>query len=489
MIGIMVYVGMAILFLQAIIGLSYLISSIYEKEKRAAWFAGAQFLCMAGLLLGMWVLNRVGFFGTGAGIALLFFGYAAGGLAAYVLLRKTGANPQALEGTEGLVRGEVVRFDEREQVFARNRSLRPASAEYEAFYREHPEYEDYDTKRRARGGALGTMGLIDGASGKVNVNAAVACASLPLALSTPAHVKPQPASNPAYLASSGKDRTKPDTVVLSPEEAARRVKGYALQLGADLVGIAEVNPSWVYSRRGEIFNNNWEDWGQEIDPGKFAIVFATEMRLNLICSSPHTSSTIETMRNYSRGAVISTQLAGFIANMGYSATANHLRYWDNLVVPLAVDAGLGEMGRLGYLMTKEFGPRIRLAAVTTDMPLAVDKPVDIGAVHFCEICKKCALCCPSRSIPTGERSVVNGTLRWKLNDETCFDYWGRIGTDCNICMRVCPWSHARTFPHKVIVELIARNKNARRLFSIMDDIFYGKSPKSKEPPEWAAFKK
>ncbi len=63
----------------------------------------------------------------------------------------------------------------------------------------------------------------------------------------------------------------------------------------------------------------------------------------------------------------------------------------------------------------------------------------------------------AQTIPIEEQTEANGTLRWKLNAETCFDYWGKIGTDCNVCMRVCPWSHARTFPHKVIVEFITRN--------------------------------
>jgi epoxyqueuosine reductase QueG len=157
------------------------------------------------------------------------------------------------------------------------------------------------------------------------------------------------------------------------------------------------------------------------------------------------------------------------------------------MVPLAVDAGLGELGRLGYLITKEFGPRVRLGVVTTDLPLVPDKPVDLGVQHFCSICKKCAVCCPSHSIPPAEQSLVNGMLRWKLNDETCFDYWGKIGTDCNICMRVCPYSHAKTFPHRLIVWFITRNKHARRLFSFMDDVFYGKKPKARPAPRWSEY--
>jgi len=275
---------------------------------------------------------------------------------------------------------------------------------------------------------------------------------------------------------------------LPAEEASARVKGLSRNLGADLAGIAEINPAWIYSHRGELFYENWEDWGREIQVGhRYAVVFATEMSFRMVGTAPHSPTMMESMKNYAKGAYIATQVAAYIANLGYSATANHLRHYDALMVPLAVDAGLGELGRLGYLMTKAFGPRIRLSAVTTDLPLIPDKPVDLGVADFCRICRKCALCCPSGSIPPGDREEVNGTLRWKMNAETCFDYWGRVGTDCNVCMRVCPWSHARTFPHSLIVALVSRNSISRRIFSVMDDIFYGKRPRPKRPPEWARF--
>lgn len=275
---------------------------------------------------------------------------------------------------------------------------------------------------------------------------------------------------------------------MKPEDATQRVKGYAKHLGADLVGITGVNPLWFYSHRGEIFHENWEDWGKEIVVDHpFAVVFAMEMAFELVGTAPHTPTVMESMVNYAKGAYIATQLAAYIANMGYSVTANHLRHYDAVLVPLAVDAGLGEVGRLGYLMSKEFGPRVRLGAVTTDLPLVPDKPVDIGVQDFCNICQKCSVCCPSNSIPTGKQKEVNGTLRWKLNAETCFEHWGRVGTDCNICMRVCPWSHARTLPHRLIVTLVSRNAVARRIFAAMDDIFYGRRPKSKTAPAWARF--
>lgn len=139
-------------------------------------------------------------------------------------------------------------------------------------------------------------------------------------------------------------------------------------------------------------------------------------------------------------------------------------------------------------MTKEFGPRLRLSGVTTDLPLVPDKPVDIGVEDFCRICKKCATTCPSEAITMeDDPREHNGTRRWKLDADACYGYWYRVGTDCGICMKVCPWSHARTFPHRIIVALITRNKWSRRLFSTMDDIFYGTRPKPKAPPDWAQF--
>jgi reductive dehalogenase len=475
---ILIILAALVLIVQACIGLSFFVSCKWEREKRATLFAGLQCFGMLCVLIAFFYLVRIDFFGTDAGLAILIIGLLLGAVGAILFLRRTGPNKKALEGTKGFIVGDVRRFDERDHVFARNRALRPGSEQYRAYYKEHPEHEAFDAKRRDKGGPIGHAGIIDRPHSEANVSATMASLSMSMYLSTPDKVSPQ-----VHFQLKG---TK---VNLSPEEATERVKGYARYLGADLVGITEINPLWLYSHRGEIFHENWEDWGKEIElRHTYAVVFAEEMSFEMVGSAPHTPTTIESMINYARGAVIADQLAAFMANLGYAATANFLRHYDALLVPLAVDAGLGECGRLGYVMTKEFGPRVRLSAVTTDLPLVPDKPIDIGAEDFCKICKKCAVCCPSKSIPMDDQQEINGTLRWKLNDETCFDYWGNIGTDCNICMRVCPWSHARTLPHKLIVEIITRNKLARRLFNVMDDIFYGKKPKPKPiAPRWASF--
>lgn len=476
-IKILAYICGAALCVQASIGLGFLISSVWEKEKRASLFAALQFAVMLAVALIYFFLLNLGFFQTGTGQFILLAGIVCSAAVAVLLLKKAPPNARAVNGTKGLIVGEVDRFDERDQVFARNRALHPGSEQYEIYYKMHPEKEDFDARRREVGGPNGPMGLIDRPHDTPNVAAAAAYGSMAMFLADSQRVTPQPL--PPF---------KNKKVTMSPEEAAQRIKGHALNIGADVVGITEINPLWVYSIRGEIFHENWEDWGQEINlDHRYAVVFGTEMPLELIGPSPHTPSTIASQTEYAKDAFIADMLAQYIANLGYSATANHLRHYDAMMVPLAVDAGLGELSRMGYLITDSLGPRLRLAAVTTDLPLATDTPVDIGVEDFCRICRKCATCCPSNSIPMEDQAVDNGILRWKLNAETCFEYWGKVGTGCNICMRVCPWSHARTWPHWVIVWMITRNPIARRLFNLMDDIFYGRKPKPKVGPVWTKY--
>jgi reductive dehalogenase len=433
----------------ALIGFAFFISSIREGEKRASILSGLQFMGMALLLILFFTLNSFGFFNSGVGFWIMVFVLIIGALSILMLLLRFGKNQRSLKGTKGWIIGEVQRYDERETVFSRNKE-----------------------KMEAPDGGM-QVGKIDGVNGMLNIAMAVGCHLFPRFLATPDKFSPVIANNKMNI---------------NPEEASVRIKGFTKSLGADLVGIAKLNQNWIYSYRGlsDVLLN---EWGKKIDIAhKYVIVFAEEMDYSIMGSSPHTPIMIETNRNYAKGAFIGVQVATAIANMGFSATANFFERYDGIMVPMAVDAGLGEASRMGYLISKEIGPRMRLSAVTTDLPLIPDKPVDIGVYDFCRKCKKCAHCCPSRSIPfDDDPKVINGTLRWKVDNDSCFNYWLKVGTDCGICMRVCPWAHNRTLPHKLIVEAVSRNKFSRSLFTAMDDVFYGRKPKQKAPPEWAKY--
>jgi reductive dehalogenase len=277
---------------------------------------------------------------------------------------------------------------------------------------------------------------------------------------------------------------------IDPSRASEIVKGFGLHLGASQIGICRVDPRWTYSHRGEIFYDNWDDWGKEIPvPLPYAVVIATEMDHENVGAGPHSPAVVESGANYAKGAYITTLLAGWFAQMGYRASADHNRHYYTLLVPLAVDAGLGEMGRFGYLITSELGPRARLFAVTTDMPLKPDKPIDIGANEFCKVCKKCARSCPSKSIPEGDKTVHNGVEKWKMNDMTCFDYWGRIGTDCSICMGVCPYARPNRSVHRLARWIIARSSPAQRVLPHIDNLIYGERWRPRRPKDWIDHKK
>jgi len=150
---ILIVLAALVLVLQVCIGLSFFISCIWEKEKRATLFAGLQCFGMLCVLIVFLYLVRIDFFEKDTGLAILIIGLLLGAVLAFLFLRRTAPNKKALEGTKGLIVGDVRRFDERDHVFARNRTLRPGSKQYKAYYKEHPELEAFDEKRRKKGGS------------------------------------------------------------------------------------------------------------------------------------------------------------------------------------------------------------------------------------------------------------------------------------------------------------------------------------------------
>jgi reductive dehalogenase len=134
-------------------------------------------------------------------------------------------------------------------------------------------------------------------------------------------------------------------------------------------------------------------------------------------------------------------------------------------IAFAIDAGLGELGRNGMLVTPKYGPRVRLAKVFTDMPLVADKPIRFGVEEFCNVCGKCATTCPGAAIPTGDKtfeptydavhtSSNPGVKKWYVNTPACHQVWAENGMDCATCIRVCPFNKAESWLHEATRGLI-----------------------------------
>ncbi|OPL07369.1 MAG: hypothetical protein AVO33_05530 [delta proteobacterium ML8_F1] len=226
-------------------------------------------------------------------------------------------------------------------------------------------------------------------------------------------------------------------VEIDPLRATDKLKAIARHFGADLVGITAMKDYHYYSHRGR----HEEDYGAPTTPHhRYGIVFAVEMDRDYINRAPQLEQTVETTRGYLNSAMTGMVLSYFLREIGYEAR-NHMDGNYLVVAPLvAQDAGLGEIGRMGILITKAFGPRVRLGVVTTDLELVPDEPEPFGIKAFCELCNKCSVTCPGKAIPPGPRSEVDGVLRWQIDQEKCYRVWRNIGTDCGVCLSTCPFS-------------------------------------------------
>ncbi len=272
---------------------------------------------------------------------------------------------------------------------------------------------------------------------------------------------------------------------IDQDRLSAHLKNLACYFGADTAGISKLKPEYVYSNRGR----RPETWGKAVPTDHtYALSFAMEMDFDMMKASPKNPALIETARVYAKGTMIAILIAGYLRKLGYSARAQFDTQYDIIAPPAAADAGLGEIGRMSLLMTNKWGPRIRLGAVTTNAPLIQDKPVNLGIQDFCMHCNKCADNCPSGAIPSGEPEIVNGTRRWVIDANKCFTFWRSMGTDCGICMKVCPYSHPYTFIHNMIRTFSACSGRIRRLAVLADDLFYGRDHKVGKFPEWMKYK-
>ena len=342
------------------------------------------------------------------------------------------------------------RVDERDIMFARGR-LVPGSPEYELYYAMRPQNKQGDDHTRALPGLLSSDAEL---AEPIAFAAADACFDLTEALRD--HVD-------GKVAERRVDGT--------PEEWTEALGGLARSLGAVDVGVTELEPYHVYTHVGR----GSGAYGETVDlEHRWAFAFTVEMDHRRILQAPAPPVVEESARQYVEGAKIALVAASWIRRLGYPARA-HIDGNYRIIAPLvARDAGLGEIGRMGLLMTPRLGPRVRLGVVTTDLPLVADEPGDDRTViDFCTICRKCAASCPVAAIPVGERMPVDDGLRWAIDAETCFRYWNVIGTDCATCIRSCPYSHPDSLAHNLVRRAITASPAARRAMLWLDDVFFG----------------
>ncbi len=210
-----------------------------------------------------------------------------------------------------------------------------------------------------------------------------------------------------------------------PAAMAVEVKAAAREFGAELVGVAEVTPEAVFAGRSAPHGN--------------AICIGLSMDLKEMRHAPQPRAAVEVMRVYRQISRIAIRLAARIRSWGWPAKAyGNPNSTDILHIPLAVNAGLGQLGKHGSMISKEYGSNFRLAAVLTDLPLAFDEPVDIGVDDLCFGCRRCVIDCPADAI-FDVKQMVRGVEKWYVDFDKCIPYFVKT-YGCAICIEVCPWS-------------------------------------------------
>lgn len=217
----------------------------------------------------------------------------------------------------------------------------------------------------------------------------------------------------------------------SPEEAASHLKEKAADLGADIVGICEIEPTDVY--QGRTVNE------------KYAIAVGQRMRWRAFQVVPSEESAIECLRIYYTLGEIVIQLADYIRSLGYTCEIEHPIGDSNLLhIPIGLKAGFGELGRHGSIIHPTLGPLFRMGSVATSIPMRTDKPVDAGIAEFCDHCRACRIYCPANAIPDHRSPEAGqdpiGKDRYVVDTGRCFPYFAKHNY-CSICLPVCVYNH------------------------------------------------
>ena len=266
-----------------------------------------------------------------------------------------------------------------------------------------------------------------------------------------------------------------------PERMARHIKETAYFLRADIVGICELPSYAVYSHGMET--------GEPVELNhKYAIAIVIDQDWKTARATVGNDWISNSMSfiGYSTSGFIACILADYIRRLGYPARAHHARKYQVLVPPILLKAGIGELCRIGDIVLNPFiGPRFKASIVTTDLPLAVDKPIDFGLQDFCTHCKQCARYCPSGAIGFGDKVIYNGYEKWPNDVDKCTKQrvGNKTGAGCGVCVAVCPWNKPYTPFHR-FVQWTMRNIPLARRFAVWGDELLGYDKPKPEDKWW-----
>ncbi len=209
-------------------------------------------------------------------------------------------------------------------------------------------------------------------------------------------------------------------------ETLDELRQFAKSVGADEIGFASVPQEWVFKNTAIRYTQ--------------AIVLTMEMDKARMDFAPNPDTAVMVHETYNQLGQVSNKIADWLRLRGYAAHAGHPLGGMALYPPMAQAAGLGWYGINGLVITPEFGPRVRLAAVFTEIE---NLPVYEGDEHawfldFCESCKRCIRDCPPDAFYDEPIEHENGLVT-VLDNSKCFPYFAK-NHGCSVCIKVCPFN-------------------------------------------------
>ena len=210
------------------------------------------------------------------------------------------------------------------------------------------------------------------------------------------------------------------------EDVSELIKERARELRFSTIGIARYDARYAYKHK-----RNWIKFEFE-----HAVCLGYEQDYEGTQTIPSISGEILHYSTYRNESTAGIKLAEYIRSLGYHAQIHNANDNTSAYIPMFVNAGLGQLGACGYLLSPHVGNRQRLMIITTNARVTYDEPVDYGMHAFCQICQVCVNRCPGRALMR-DKIWWRGVEKNKLYFKRCRPIMARY-MGCGICMKVCP---------------------------------------------------
>lgn len=284
----------------------------------------------------------------------------------------------------------------------------------------------------------------------------------------------------------------------TPEDNTRMLRVAGRFYGSWAIGIAELDEKSrkiVWSNDGkrdivfEDVEKAYEDGDKKVVPNKCKYVISMAVRHGELATKTSPGSLVSSAQawGYHTAAMLSTRMQFFLRSLGYQGVGTSpagSASWPAMT-------GIGELGRGAHVVTPEYGAMYRrFNFLFTDMPLAPTKPIDAGIHRFCHTCAKCAIQCPTGTIPEGEATWEGlgpwnnpGIKAFPLNYPTCAVYKSEWGPGyCGMCLANCPFSKLDDAnAHTLVKAVVSTTSIFNGFITNMDDVFgYGQNWRAHE---------